>query len=68
MDLYTYVKGENNMYKYPITIELLSETILGNGQSKNGIVNTDVLLDEEGFPYYLGKSFKGCLKNQWILF
>ncbi|EPY2310999.1 RAMP superfamily CRISPR-associated protein [Clostridium sporogenes] len=51
------------MYKYPITIELLSETILGNGQSKNGIVNTDVLLDEEGFPYYLGKSFKGCLKK-----
>ncbi|GAA0741518.1 RAMP superfamily CRISPR-associated protein [Clostridium oceanicum] len=51
------------MYKYPITIELLSETIFGNGQSKNGIVNTDVLLDEEGFPYYLGKSFKGCLKK-----
>lgn len=51
------------MYKYPITIKLLSETIFGNGQSKNGIVNTDVLLDEEGFPYYLGKSFKGCLKK-----
>ncbi|MFD3157035.1 RAMP superfamily CRISPR-associated protein [Haloimpatiens sp. FM7330] len=51
------------MYKYPITIELLSETIFGNGQSQNGIVNTDVLLDEEGFPYYLGKTFKGCLKE-----
>lgn len=51
------------MYKYPITINLLSETIFGNGQSKNGIVNTDVLVDEEGFPYYLGKSFKGCLKK-----
>lgn len=51
------------MYKYPITIELLSETIFGNGQSKNGIVNTDILLDEEGFPYYLGKTFKGCLKK-----
>ncbi|NFG26557.1 CRISPR-associated protein [Clostridium botulinum] len=51
------------MYKYPITIELLSETIFGNGQSKNGIVNTDILLDEDGFPYYLGKTFKGCLKE-----
>ncbi|SFA71811.1 RAMP superfamily CRISPR-associated protein [Clostridium frigidicarnis] len=51
------------MYKYPITIELLSETIFGNGQSKNGIVNTEILLDENGFPYYLGKTFKGCLKK-----
>ncbi|URZ15114.1 RAMP superfamily CRISPR-associated protein [Clostridium felsineum] len=51
------------MFKYPITIELLSETILGNGEAKNGVVNTEILLDRNGFPYFLGKTFKGNLKN-----
>lgn len=51
------------MYKYPIKIELLSETIWGNGESKNGVVNTDILIDNDGFPYLLGKTFKGYLKK-----
>lgn len=51
------------MFKYPITIELLSETILGNGESKNGVVNTEVLLDNNRFPYFLGKTFKGNLRS-----
>jgi CRISPR-associated protein Csx10 len=51
------------MIRYPITVELLSETIFGNGESKNGIVNTEILLDENGFPYFLGKTFKGNMRN-----
>lgn len=51
------------MYKYPIKIELLSETIWGNGESENGVVNTDILIDNDGFPYLLGKTFKGYLKK-----
>lgn len=51
------------MFKYPINIELLSETIFGNGEAKNGVVNTEVLLDNNGFPYFLGKTFKGNLRN-----
>lgn len=51
------------MIRYPITIELLSETIFGNGESRNGVVNTDILLDKDGFPFLLGKTFKGYLKE-----
>lgn len=51
------------MIRYPVAIELLSETIFGNGESKNGVVNTEILLDRNGLPYFLGKTFKGYLKN-----
>lgn len=51
------------MIRYPVSIELLSETIFGNGESKNGVVNTEILLDKNGLPYFLGKTFKGYLKN-----
>lgn len=51
------------MIRYPVTIELLSETIFGNGESKNGIVNTEVLRDKNGLPYLFGKTFKGYLRN-----
>lgn len=51
------------MFRYPVTIELLSETIFGNGESKNGVVNTEILLDKNGLPYFMGKTFKGYLKN-----
>ncbi|MCB2312914.1 RAMP superfamily CRISPR-associated protein [Clostridium tagluense] len=54
------------MNRYPISIELISETIFGNGESKNGIVNTEILLDGNGFPYLMGKTFKGYLKNAII--
>lgn len=51
------------MNRYSVKIKLLSETIFGGGQSNNGLVNTDILIDSDGFPYYLGKTFKGCLKQ-----
>ncbi|AYF54391.1 CRISPR-associated protein [Clostridium novyi] len=51
------------MIKYPVEIKLLSETTFGSGESKNGNVNTDILLDNEGLPYFLGKTFKGCLRK-----
>ena len=51
---------------YQVNIELLSETIFGNGESKNGIVNNDVLIDKDGFPYLMGKTFKGNLRKSMI--
>ncbi|WP_027626931.1 RAMP superfamily CRISPR-associated protein [Clostridium lundense] len=51
------------MYRYVVTMQLLSETIFGSGESKNGVVNTDILIDKNGFPYFSGKTFKGDLKK-----
>lgn len=46
-----------------IRMELLSPAILGNGESKNGLVNQEILIDDDGYPMYLGKTFKGMLRQ-----
>ena len=46
-----------------IRMELLSPGILGNGESKNGLVNQEILIDDDGYPMYLGKTFKGMLRQ-----
>ena len=51
--------------KYKIEIELLSDATFGSGESKNGVVNTEILLDKDGFPYMNAKTFKGILKNSF---
>lgn len=51
------------MIRYPLEIKLLSETTFGSGESQNGRVNEDVLVNNEGLPYFLGKTFKGCLRK-----
>ena len=47
-----------------IKMELLSDTILGNGMSIPGAEDISVLHDEYGFPYYKGSTFKGVLRGQ----
>lgn len=51
------------MIRYPVQIKLLSETTFGSGESQNGMVNEDILVDNEGMPYFSGKTFKGCLRK-----
>lgn len=46
-----------------IRMELLSPAIFGNGESKNGLVNQEILIDDDGYPMYLGKTFKGMLRQ-----
>ena len=48
-----------------IKMELLSDTIFGNGMSIPGAEDTSVLHDEYGFPYYKGSTFKGVLREQY---
>ena len=52
------------MEKYLISIELESDTCFGAGESRNGLVNNEILFDENKLPYLLGKTFKGVLKNE----
>lgn len=47
-----------------IEIELLSETIFGNGQQAGISVNIDILKDKYGIPYFKGKTFKGKLREE----
>ena len=47
-----------------IQMELLEDTILGNGQSIPGEEDISVLRDEEGFPYYHGSTLKGIFREE----
>lgn len=47
-----------------IKIRLLSESIFGNGESETNGVDTDILKDEIGVPYFKGKTFKGKLREE----
>ena len=51
------------MGKYLITMTLETDACFGAGESKNGLVNTEVLLDENNFPYLLSKTFLGVLRE-----
>lgn len=52
------------MSKYQIKIELLSETILGSGESVAGYLDLDILYDELGLPFFKGKTLKGRLREE----
>lgn len=47
-----------------IQMELLSDTIFGNGRSIPGEEDISVLTDENGFPYYKGGTFKGIFREE----
>lgn len=49
-----------------IKMELLSDAILGNGVSIPGGEDISVLMDENGFPYYKGSTFKGVFRDECI--
>lgn len=48
-----------------IKMELLTDTIFGNGMSVPGAEDTSVSCDEYGFPYYKGGTFKGVLREEF---
>lgn len=46
-----------------IRMQLLSDTIFGNGISVPGGEDISILTDEHGFPYYKGGTFKGVFRE-----
>lgn len=52
------------MENFKIKIELLSESIFGNGETLGSLVDTEILKDDLGFPYLKGKTFKGKLREE----
>lgn len=49
-----------------IKMELLSDTIFGNGVSVPGGEDRSLLCDKYGFPYYKGSTFKGVFREELI--
>lgn len=47
-----------------IEIELLSEAIFAGDGEQRGNVDIDLRADEDGFPYYAGRTLKGILREQ----
>jgi CRISPR-associated protein Csx10 len=46
-----------------IVMTLMSDAIFGNGISETGGADISVLVDEYGFPYYKGGTFKGVFRE-----
>jgi CRISPR-associated protein Csx10 len=55
------------MNKYKIRITCLEDIMPGSGESVPGIIDNDILLDEDGLPYMHAKAFKGHLREQMEL-
>ena len=51
------------MIKTIIQVELLSDLCSASGDGFAGVVDTDVVYDEYGFPYIPAKRFRGCLRE-----
>lgn len=47
-----------------IKMEILSDTIFGNGESVPGGEDISVLCDKYGFPYYKGTTLKGVFREE----
>lgn len=47
-----------------IEMKLLSDAIFGNGVSVPGAEDISVLVDQYGFPYYKGGTFKGLFREE----
>ncbi|MBR3358651.1 MAG: hypothetical protein IKG46_12610 [Solobacterium sp.] len=52
------------MREYQISIELLSDTMPGSGESVPGTIDSDIRYDSYGIPYMNAKTLKGHLREQ----
>lgn len=51
------------MKEYKIKIEIESPTLLGSGEGWSSIIDTDVIFDKFGLPYFPAKRLKGLLRE-----
>lgn len=49
--------------KYKLKMTLLSDTIPGNGNGSNGLIDRDIVFDRYGIPYIPAKRIKGVLRQ-----
>lgn len=51
------------MKKYKITVELLSQALIGSGEGFGAVIDTDIVFDDSGIPWVPSKRIKGCLRD-----
>lgn len=51
------------MKEYKIKIEIKSPTLLGSGEGWGSIIDTDIVFDRLGLPYFPAKRLKGLLRE-----
>lgn len=49
--------------RYQIKIELLTETLFGNGEAIPGFVDIDIQTDKNGLPFLKAKTLKGLIRE-----
>lgn len=47
-----------------VRIELLEDAFWGSGESIPGAEDSSILMDEHGFPYLRGTTFRGVLREE----
>jgi len=51
------------MREYTIVIELESHCLLGSGEGWGSVIDTDIVFDRTGLPYFPARRLKGCLRE-----
>lgn len=51
------------MNEYTIIIKLKSNCLLGSGEGWGSVIDSDIVFDRTGLPYFPARRLKGCLKE-----
>lgn len=51
------------MKTYKLTIKLISPTLPGSGEGWGGVIDTDIVFDEMGLPFFPARRLKGALRE-----
>lgn len=51
------------MKAYNLTIKLISPTLPGSGEGWGGVIDTDIVFDEIGLPFFPARRLKGALRE-----
>lgn len=50
------------MKKYVLSLEFLSDALIGSGEGYGAVIDSDIVFDDLGLPFVPAKRVKGCLR------
>lgn len=51
------------MTEFTLRIELISDVLIGKGEGRGAMIDSDIVFDESGLPYIPARRVKGCLRE-----
>lgn len=51
------------MKKYVLSLEFLSDALIGSGEGYGAVIDSDIVFDDLGLPFVPAKRVKGCLRS-----